>query len=81
MGFVASVNVMLKDGIADPQGQTIEKALPALGFDGVAAVRVGKRIRLEVDAADAASARSKVEEMCEALLANPVIESFEVEIA
>lgn len=81
MAFVASVNVMLKDGIADPQGQTIEKALPALGFDGVAEVRVGKRIRLEVDAADATAARSKVEEMCKALLANPVIESFEVEIA
>lgn len=81
MAFVASVNVMLKDGIADPQGQTIENALPALGFDGVAAVRVGKRIRLEVDAPDAASARSKVEDMCKALLANPVIESFEVEIA
>lgn len=81
MAFVASVNVMLKDGIADPQGQTIEKALPALGFDGVVEVRVGKRIRLEVDAADATAARSKVEEMCKALLANPVIESFEVEIA
>ncbi|MDQ3963572.1 MAG: phosphoribosylformylglycinamidine synthase subunit PurS [Actinomycetota bacterium] len=80
MAFVASVNVMLKDGIADPQGQTIEKALPALGFDGVGAVRVGKRIRLEVDAADAAAARAKVEEMCQALLANPVIESFEVEV-
>ena len=81
MSFVASVNVMLKDGIADPQGQTIEKALPALGFEGVAEVRVGKRIRLEVDAPDAATARTKVDEMCKALLANPVIESFEVEIA
>ncbi len=80
MAFVASVNVMLKDGIADPQGQTIEKALPALGFDGVGAVRVGKRIRLEVDAPDVAAARSKVEEMCKRLLANPVIESFEVEV-
>ncbi|HEV3472376.1 MAG TPA: phosphoribosylformylglycinamidine synthase subunit PurS [Actinomycetota bacterium] len=80
MAFTAVVNVMLKDGIADPQGQTIEKALPALGFDGVAEVRVGKRIRLEVDAPDAADARSKVEEMCKALLANPVIESFEVEV-
>lgn len=80
MAFVAWVNVMLKDGIADPQGQTIEKALPALGFDGVAEVRVGKRIRLEVDAADANAARTKVEEMCKALLANPVIESFEVQI-
>lgn len=80
MGFVANVNVMLKEGIADPQGQTIERALPALGFDGVAEVRVGKRIRLEVDAADAQEARRRVEQMCERLLSNPVIESFEVDV-
>ena len=80
MGFVANVNVMLKEGIADPQGQTIERALPALGFDGVAEVRVGKRIRLEVEAADAQEARRRVEQMCERLLSNPVIESFEVDV-
>ena len=80
MAFIASVNVMLKEGIADPQGQTIEKALPALGFEGVGAVRVGKRIKLEVDAPDVAAARAKVEQMCQALLANPVIESFEVDV-
>ncbi|MDQ4065446.1 MAG: phosphoribosylformylglycinamidine synthase subunit PurS [Actinomycetota bacterium] len=81
MGYVASVNVMLKDGIADPQGQTIERALPALGFDGVSGVRVGKRIELHVDAADPTDARRKVAEMCERLLANPVIESFEVDVS
>ena len=81
MSFIASVNVMLKEGIADPQGQTIEKALPALGFGGVSEVRVGKRIRLEVDAPDEKAARTRVEEMCQALLANPVIESFEVEVS
>ncbi len=81
MGYVASVNVMLKDGIADPQGQTIERALPALGFEGVSGVRVGKRIELHVDATDPSDARRKVAEMCERLLANPVIESFEVDVS
>lgn len=76
--FVANVNVMLKEGIADPQGQTIERALPALGFSGVGDVRVGKRIRLAVDAADESEARERVQQMCERLLANPVIESYEV---
>ena len=78
MGYTASVNVMLKEGIADPQGQTIERALPALGFTGVDGVRVGKRIRLEVDASSEEEARGRVEQMCERLLANPVIESYEV---
>jgi phosphoribosylformylglycinamidine synthase len=78
MSFIANVNVMLKEGIADPQGQTIERALPALGFSGVGDVRVGKRIRLAVDAADENEARERVEQMCERLLSNPVIESFEV---
>jgi phosphoribosylformylglycinamidine synthase len=78
MAFVANVNVMLKEGIADPQGQTIERALPALGFSGVADVRVGKRIRLAVDAANEQEARDRVQQMCERLLSNPVIESFEV---
>jgi phosphoribosylformylglycinamidine synthase len=78
MSFIANVNVMLKEGIADPQGQTIERALPALGFSGVGDVRVGKRIRLAVDAADESEARERVEQMCERLLSNPVIESFEV---
>jgi phosphoribosylformylglycinamidine synthase PurS subunit len=72
------VNVMPKEGIADPQGQTIARALPALGYGGVAGVRVGKRIELEVEAADAEEARARAVDMCERLLANPVIESFEV---
>lgn len=78
--FRAVVSVMLKDGIADPQGQTIERALPALGYEGVSGVRVGKRIELSVEAAGPAEARARVEEMCERLLANPVIESYEVEV-
>lgn len=78
MAYLASVSVMLKEGIADPQGQTIERALPALGFSGVDEVRVGKRIRLRVDASDEQEARRQIEDMCERLLANPVIESYEV---
>jgi phosphoribosylformylglycinamidine synthase subunit PurS len=80
MAFDALVNVMLKPGIADPQGQTIEGALPVLGYTGVRDVRVGKRIELQLDAADADEARDRVVEMCDKLLANPVIESYEVTI-
>jgi phosphoribosylformylglycinamidine synthase len=75
------VNVTLKPGIADPQGQTIERALPALGYDGVSDVRVGKVIELHVDATDEGEAKRRVEEMCERLLANPVIEAYEVTIS
>ena len=80
MSYLARVDVMLKPGISDPQGQTIERALPVLGYEGVTGVRVGKRIQLEVDASTPDEAKSKVEEMCERLLANPVIESYEVSI-
>ena len=78
--FAAKVDVMLKEGIADPQGQTIERALPALGMTGVAGVRVGKSIELTIEASDRNEARSRVTEMCERLLANPVIETYEVRV-
>ena len=81
MKFSCRVTVMLKPGIADPQGQTIERALPALGYGGVDGIRVGKHIELSVEATDEADARRRVGEMCERLLANPVIESYEVSIA
>ncbi|MDP9224597.1 MAG: phosphoribosylformylglycinamidine synthase subunit PurS [Actinomycetota bacterium] len=80
MAFSAQVNVMLKPGIADPQGQTIERALPALGYTGVSDVRVGKHIQLLLDSADEREALARVREMCDKLLANPVIESYEVTI-
>ena len=80
MSYEASVSVMLKPGIADPQGQTIERALPALGYTGVDDVRVGKLIHLTLEADDADDAERRVTEMCEKLLANTVIESFEVTI-
>ena len=74
------VEVQLRAGVADPQGATIERALPALGYTNVGDVHIGKTIRLVVDAPDAASARDQVQEMCERLLANPVIEAYEVVI-
>ena len=76
MKFSAEVRVTLKEGIADPQGQTIERALPALGFEGVNDVRVGKHIELTVEAADPSDAAERVRQMCEQLLANPVIETY-----
>ena len=80
MNYSAKVSIVLKAGIADPQGQTIERALPALGYEGVKNVRVGKLIELELEAADLDAARTNVEEMCERLLANPVIEAYEVDV-
>ena len=75
----ATVLVRPKPGILDPQGEAVESALGHLGFS-VADARVGKVIDLEVEAADAAEARTQVERMCEQLLANPLIEGYEVEV-
>jgi phosphoribosylformylglycinamidine synthase len=75
----ATVLVRPKEGILDPQGEAVETALGHLGFS-VSAARVGKVVDLEVDATDPEDARAKVEKMCEQLLANPLIESYEVEI-
>jgi phosphoribosylformylglycinamidine synthase PurS subunit len=75
----ATVLVRPKHGILDPQGEAVESALGHLGFS-VSEARVGKVVDLEVDASDAAEARAQVERMCEQLLSNPLIESFEVEI-
>ena len=78
--FDVLVEVSLRPGIADPQGSTVERALPALGYDGVAGVRVGKSIRFSIEAGDEAAARSAVEELCQRFLANPVIEDTRVEV-
>ncbi len=80
MRFPVLVEVKLRSGIADPQGSTIERALPALGFAGVEQVRVGKAIRFTVEAADEATARAQVDELCRRLLANPVIEDTAVSV-
>jgi phosphoribosylformylglycinamidine synthase subunit PurS len=72
-----AVDVMLKREILDPQGQAVERALPALGFDGVSDVRIGKHVELTVGDGDGEQA---VRRMAEALLANPVIEEFSVRL-
>jgi phosphoribosylformylglycinamidine synthase PurS subunit len=74
----ARVHVMLKNGVLDPQGEAVRHALGAMGFDGVQGVRQGKVI--ELDLADGAT-QADVEQMCEKLLANTVIESYTVEMA
>jgi phosphoribosylformylglycinamidine synthase PurS subunit len=79
--FAARVEVSHRPGIADPAGATVERALPALGYTNVTQVHMGKVISLVVTAADADAARVQVEEMCERLLANPVIESYEVTVS
>jgi phosphoribosylformylglycinamidine synthase len=78
MRFLAQVEVQLRPGVADPEGATIERALPALGFAGVAHVRAGRSFRFELDAPDEASARSTAGELADRLLANPVIEQSRV---
>ncbi|HEV3362840.1 MAG TPA: phosphoribosylformylglycinamidine synthase subunit PurS [Acidimicrobiia bacterium] len=78
--FEARVEVGHRPGILDPQGGVIERALPALGYGNVSHVRVGKSIRLAVEAPDEESARAQVEEMCRRLLANPVIEDFAITV-
>jgi phosphoribosylformylglycinamidine synthase subunit PurS len=72
--FPVVVEVTLRPDVADPQGATIERALPALGFGEVSGVRVGKAIRFTVDAPDRDSARARVEDLCRRFLTNPVIE-------
>jgi phosphoribosylformylglycinamidine synthase subunit PurS len=79
--FDVRVEVRLRPGIADPQGATIERALPALGFDGVGALRVGKLFRFTLEATDESAARAEVAEMAERLLANPVIEDSTVDVS
>jgi phosphoribosylformylglycinamidine synthase len=72
------VLVTLKPELSDPQGKAVEGSLPALGWTNVSGVRVGKHVRLDVDADDPAAAREQVERMAGGLLANPVIEEFRV---
>ncbi|HEX3318783.1 MAG TPA: phosphoribosylformylglycinamidine synthase subunit PurS [Solirubrobacteraceae bacterium] len=68
----ATVLIRPKAGILDPQGQAVERALPALGFDGVSEVRVGRLVELDVEDP------GRLPEMCEKLLANPLIEDYEI---
>ena len=80
MTFDVVVEVRLRPGVADPQGSTIERSLPALGFEGVSGVTVGKSIRFAVEAEDEGAARSLVDDLCHRFLTNPVIEDSFVTI-
>jgi phosphoribosylformylglycinamidine synthase len=78
--FAVVVEVQLREGVADPQGATIERSLPHLGFDGVTGVRVGKSIRFTIDSDDEVAARREIDELCARFLANPVIEDTQVRL-
>lgn len=78
--FSVHVEVTQRPGIADPEGATIERSLPALGFDDVSGVRVGKSIRFTVKADDEAGARARVEDLCARFLTNPVIEDATIHL-
>jgi phosphoribosylformylglycinamidine synthase subunit PurS len=70
----ARVLIRPKEGILDPQGEAVERALPALGFDGVANVHVGRMVELDVED------EREIERMCEKLLANPLVEDYEIQL-
>lgn len=77
----ATIYISLKNGVLDPQGKAIENALGQLGFDGVDNVRQGKMIELELADTDANQARDRLQEMCEKLLANTVIENYDIRLS
>lgn len=78
--FEVDVRVTPREGLLDPQGNAVAHALRSLDFEGVESVRVGKLVRLRIEARDAETARATAEEMCRKLLANPVTEDFAVEV-
>ncbi|MGH6875089.1 MAG: phosphoribosylformylglycinamidine synthase subunit PurS [Aestuariivirgaceae bacterium] len=77
----AKIRITLKKGVLDPQGKAIQGALGSLGFAGVENVRQGKYIELEMAETDADKARSEIRSMCEKLLANTIIENYDIELA
>ena len=76
----AKIHVTLKNGVLDPQGKAVQHALVLLGFDGVNEVRQGKFIEIDLDDQEPEKARDNVEAMCKKLLANTVIENYDIEI-
>jgi phosphoribosylformylglycinamidine synthase subunit PurS len=80
MTFRVHVRVMPRDGLLDPQGQAVEHALTALGFDEAGAVRVGRAIELEVSAESRDDAAARARQMCDKLLANPVTEDYLLQV-
>lgn len=77
----ARIEITLKPGVLDPQGKAIGQALAGLGFGGIGDVRQGKLIELDLDEADPDQARQQVESMCRQLLANPVIETYRIDLS
>ncbi len=78
--MTAIINISLKNGVLDSQGKAVHHALDSLHFNNVTDVRVGRQVVLKLDSSDAATAREEVKNMCEELLANTVIEDYEIEI-
>ena len=76
----ARVTVMLKSGILDPQGEAIKSALDSLGYNQVSSVRQGKVIEINLDETSVSKAKKSIEKMCEKLLANTVVENYDIEI-
>ncbi len=76
----AIVTVMLKKGIFDPQGRAVQNGLDSIGFDNIKSVRVGKVLEIDLDTNDLKSAETSVHDMCDKMLANPVVESYNFEI-
>ncbi len=76
----AKIHITLKNGVLDPQGKASQNALEHLGFDGVEEVRIGKFIELELGDTDSEQAKARVKDMCEQLLANTVIENYDIEL-
>ena len=74
----AFVNIALRSGVLDPAGKAVEHALNSLGFSGVSNVRIGKQIVLDIDESDKSKAKEQLKVMCEELLANTVIEDYEI---
>ena len=80
MRYAVRIDVTHVPGVLDPQGATVERALPALGYSNVSEVSIAKTIRLVLDADSTEAARTQVDDMCRRLLANPVIERYTVEL-
>ncbi len=79
--YTVEVRITPRQGILDPEGETIARALDNLGYAGVSSVRAGRLVRMEVESPSEGDARTTVEKMCEELIANPVIEDYEVRVA
>jgi len=77
----ARIHVTLKNGVLDPQAEAIRHALGAMGFEGIEGIRQGKLIEIDLAGTDAETAKARVTEMCEKLLANTVIEDYRIEIS